>query len=210
MARPRDPAVDERILDAAQALFATRGYHDTTMEAVAERAGVGKPTLYRRWASKAELALALEVRGLAPVEVPDTGDVVGDLKAVVRQLARWLLVVDRGMLADQIATMIADEAFAARASELVLGPESALVVDLYRRGVQRGQLRADQQAEEVVRDLAAAVVVRSLVYHEPMTEEDLDRLVQRWIDGLRARTDLDPAAASAGPAAAPQARSRRA
>ena len=204
MARPRDPAVDERILDAARSLFAERGYHATTMEAVAERAAVGKPTLYRRWSSKAELALALEVRELAPVDLPDTGDTAGDLKAVVRQLARWLLVVDRGMLADQIATMIADEAFAARASELVLGPESALVVHLYRRGVERGELRDDQPPEEVVRDLSAAVVVRSLVYHEPMTEQDLDRLVQRWIDGLRARPDDGPMAAEAQP------RSRRA
>ena len=50
--RPRDPAVDEAILSAAVDLLGEVGYARLTMEQVAERAGVGKASLYLRWPSK--------------------------------------------------------------------------------------------------------------------------------------------------------------
>lgn len=52
----RDPSLDIRILDAALALLVDSGYAGMTMERVAARAGVGKPTVYRRWATRADLA----------------------------------------------------------------------------------------------------------------------------------------------------------
>jgi AcrR family transcriptional regulator len=54
MGRPRDPSAHGRLLDATRTLLRDVGYQQLTMEAVALRAGVGKPTLYRRWHSKAE------------------------------------------------------------------------------------------------------------------------------------------------------------
>jgi AcrR family transcriptional regulator len=57
LGRPRDPTADLSILDAARSLFAREGYGSVTMDAVAAAAGVGKQTIYRRWASKAELAI---------------------------------------------------------------------------------------------------------------------------------------------------------
>ena len=53
--RPRDPAIDSAALAAARELLAEKGWEQTTMVAIAERAGVGKPALYRRWPSKTQL-----------------------------------------------------------------------------------------------------------------------------------------------------------
>lgn len=53
--RPRNPAIDDAALDAARALLAEVGWEQTSMVAIAERAGVGKPALYRRWPSKTHL-----------------------------------------------------------------------------------------------------------------------------------------------------------
>jgi AcrR family transcriptional regulator len=49
----------ERIIAAAERLFAERGAHATTMEAIASEAGVGKGTLFRRFGDRASLVFAL-------------------------------------------------------------------------------------------------------------------------------------------------------
>jgi AcrR family transcriptional regulator len=53
--RRRDPDKDGRVLEAARELLAEGGYGAATIPAVARRAGVGAPTVYRRWATQAEL-----------------------------------------------------------------------------------------------------------------------------------------------------------
>lgn len=53
----RLPAAErrEQLLDTALGVFASRGYHDTSMNDIAEAAGVTKPVLYQHFASKREL-----------------------------------------------------------------------------------------------------------------------------------------------------------
>lgn len=57
--RPRREGADEEILGVARALLAERGYRDLTVDEIAERAGVAKTTIYRRWPSKGALMSAL-------------------------------------------------------------------------------------------------------------------------------------------------------
>ena len=72
--RPRDPAVDAAVLDAAIDLLGAVGYARLTMEQVADRAGVGKASLYLRWPNKVALvAAAIQRRSDVVPEVPDTG-----------------------------------------------------------------------------------------------------------------------------------------
>jgi AcrR family transcriptional regulator len=55
--RPRNPKLDRAILDAALQLLAEEGYEHMSIESVAQRAGVGKPTIYRRWPSKQAMVI---------------------------------------------------------------------------------------------------------------------------------------------------------
>src|SRR2546423_13164192 len=59
--RPRDPRVDESVRRAALELLVEQGYQATSIQAVARRAGVSAPAIYRRWSSKAELVEAVVV-----------------------------------------------------------------------------------------------------------------------------------------------------
>ena len=54
--RPRDPEADGRILAAASSLILRRGFDNMTVDEVASTAGVGKATVYRRWARKEEVS----------------------------------------------------------------------------------------------------------------------------------------------------------
>jgi AcrR family transcriptional regulator len=51
----RDPAIDTAVLDATRKLLIARGYSATTIDLIASTAGVSRPAVYRRWASKAHL-----------------------------------------------------------------------------------------------------------------------------------------------------------
>ncbi|MEZ5230897.1 MAG: TetR/AcrR family transcriptional regulator [Acidimicrobiales bacterium] len=75
---------------ATRELLSDVGFVDLTIEAVARRAGVGKPTIYRRHASKAALVAAalMEVLEGTNPEVPDTGDVRLDARQLLANLAR--------------------------------------------------------------------------------------------------------------------------
>jgi AcrR family transcriptional regulator len=88
--RPRDPRVDEAIRTATLELLAEDGYQATTIQAIARRAGVSAPSVYRRWSSKAELI----EEAIFPVVLlaPDAlaGDLITDLEPYCRVILRYL------------------------------------------------------------------------------------------------------------------------
>lgn len=150
--RPRDPRVDEAILATAQRLLASGAYLWLSMDEIAEEAGVTKPAIYRRFASKEELAMAAinAVRsGAAPPVV--TGDLRADL---IWQLRNLQDVSTRygGMLLT--GTVLAEERhrpellrrFRDGVVRLRRQRVRALLVD----AIERGEIRADSDLDTVV------------------------------------------------------------
>ncbi len=144
--RPRDTAVDQRVLDVACDLLLTGGYAGLNVDEVAERAAVAKTTLYRRWPTKDHLAVAVVTRTILPVAVPDTGDLYHDLTEYAAGLGRHTTLlarlrratereelrpdIDHAILIDQVSGPIyyrvlitgaaADQGYAARLVSAVL------------------------------------------------------------------------------------------
>jgi AcrR family transcriptional regulator len=83
--RPRDPALDAAIHQAALELIAEIGYERMTIDALASRAGVSKPTIYRRWpGGKAEVTVAaMRAFQAQRAPLPDTGALRSDLMAAI-------------------------------------------------------------------------------------------------------------------------------
>src|SRR6202522_4469898 len=87
--RPRReaPAAHAAIMDAVHALLQEKSVRDLTMEAIAKRAKVGKPTLYKWWPSKAALVLAMfHDRFNAILEVPEATSAEESLRTRVKHL----------------------------------------------------------------------------------------------------------------------------
>jgi len=82
--RPRDPRLDGAIVAATVELLVERGYHDTTLAAVAERAGTTTAAIYRRFGSKSDLVTQAVFRTEGDDVVADTGDLAADLATMVR------------------------------------------------------------------------------------------------------------------------------
>jgi AcrR family transcriptional regulator len=82
--RPRDPQKDQDALAAARELLAEVGYQGTTIAAVARRAGIGAPTIYRRWRRREALIEDAAFAHSRPAPLPaPTGDLHADLRAWV-------------------------------------------------------------------------------------------------------------------------------
>jgi len=73
LGRPRERRADRAILAAALELMAERGVRDLRMDDVADRARVGKATIYRRYRSKDELVTAAVAALVSEIAVTDTG-----------------------------------------------------------------------------------------------------------------------------------------
>src|SRR5579859_2027958 len=85
--RPRDPAVDERAVAVARDLLLSGGYAGFGLDEVADRVGVARTTLYRRWPTRDHLVAAAVALMLARVPVRDTGDLRTDLVRAVTAVA---------------------------------------------------------------------------------------------------------------------------
>ncbi len=161
-----------------------------TIEGVAERAGVGKTTVYRRWSSKEELVVASVARLIPEAEAPDTGGVHSDLVALLTQFQEVLATTAAGQVFPRMAAEIAGGTPLGRVYQRrVIAPRFMLVEQILRRGIERGELskRADL---EPVRDLIlGAVMVGRLTNRlsAKTANARAEALTTTVLDGLRSR-----------------------
>jgi AcrR family transcriptional regulator len=159
VARPHDPQVTEAIEEAALALLVEDGFAQMSMEAVASRAGVGKPAIYRRFRDKSDLVTAVIARRLPALEVPDLDDTRAELWQAMRGLpvdgAGYVGLIG-GLMAEQRREPALIEAFRRN----VLLPRRAAVRAAIERGQARGDVRGDLRAEDALDLLAGPFLAR--------------------------------------------------
>ncbi|WP_370328053.1 TetR/AcrR family transcriptional regulator [Euzebya sp.] len=185
MARPQDPEISARLLAAAAQLRDEVGYDAVTMEAVAARAGVGKPALYRRWPTKAQLYFEISVAiGAPPPDPPDTGTLRGDLLPLVRLLHDSMAHLDRDAVGEQVGQMIKDPAFSRDVYERTFRPMIDQLMVIWDRAVARGEVRRDLDGWQAISSLASTIHWRTMVYG---LDVDVEQLVDVLLDGVRPR-----------------------
>jgi AcrR family transcriptional regulator len=192
--RPRSARADAAIAQATFELLMEHGFTDLSVEAVAERAGVSKATIYRRAASKAELVIqAIESTGIGPPpELPDTGNIRDDLVALGRVQGQE--AKEAGVPVLTFPRVLAEAALSDPELHRVLKkglmePRTSLVERLVRRGIERGELRSDLDVELVVSMMFGALVFIGLRNGRGWTEEPraLERVVDTLLAGIAAR-----------------------
>ncbi len=186
MARPRDADIDRRLLEAAGRLLAEVGYDDLTMEAVAAAAGVSKPSLYRRYPSKARLVFEVLMIGYDSPDMPDTGSFRDDMVGVAVAVGS-ICERTRGLISDQMSEMASDPAFAGEVLERYMLLTLARQHLVWERGVSRGEVDPAVDGMAALRDLTSAIWVRVGNLHEPATRATLKPVVDRWYGGVALR-----------------------
>jgi AcrR family transcriptional regulator len=176
--RPRNQDYDDVILDATMGILLEDGYQGLTIDGVAVRAKVGRPTIYRRWPSKAALVVAALARstGLAPA--PDTGSLRGDLLAVQRhQVALMNSDGWRRITPGLTADLAADPELARTYLEEYIAPRRRSVWDALDRGIARGELPLGIDHAFISDLLTGPLYYRALGRGEHLPPEAAERTV---------------------------------
>ncbi|KOS53448.1 TetR/AcrR family transcriptional regulator [Rhodococcus rhodochrous] len=187
----RSDAARTAILTAAVELVGEVGYSKSSIEAIATRAGVGKQTIYRWWSSKGSVLLDAYLNANVggepedPQGLPNTGDLVADMRAVLRATVDELNDprFERPLRALTVA-VLEDESLAAEYSRRLDEPTRQMKKERLRAAQRQGQLSPDVDLDAVVDTLFAPVAQRWLLRSGPLTYEYTDHLVETVLTGL--------------------------
>ena len=193
--RPKDrqrrgAPVVERVLDLALEALAERGYAGWTVPEIAERAGLNKTSVYRRWPTKGALVAAALGRGLGhDAPLPDTGSWREDMVVLTLAAAEWATSpLGRGVtraLRDAVDDPEVRAFVTGMMNQRADAPRA-----LFRRAQARGELHGNADVPMALTVIAGAISQAMFVENQPMTEAFVRRLVTLVADGLE-RSSLD-------------------
>lgn len=184
----RSARVVNDVLDATLDLLARSGYTAMTFDAVAERAGVSKTTVYRRWPTKPDLVRAALLRLVEVLpKAQDTGTLRGDLI----ELARVRLVDDSRERERAIGLMRAnmgelDDRELQALARLVSDRANLPIVAAVERGIARGELPAGTDPALVIEPIYATLHFHVFVMGEVPDLRYVEQLVDLVLAGARA------------------------
>ncbi|MFJ6632095.1 TetR/AcrR family transcriptional regulator [Streptomyces sp. NPDC091376] len=157
--RPREERVTGAVLNAVVELVTEQGMQAVTMDAVAARAGVSKPAIYRRWPTKQDLVIAAAESRIGTLSVPDLGDLRAELRVVLTaRLEAYRLPGSDRLIAGMIGA--AAEAGAVRGQ---YAQYTERITSETRRILERGIARGDVRPDVDVR-AAATLVAAPLLF----------------------------------------------
>jgi AcrR family transcriptional regulator len=179
-------ASHDAIMDAVYALLQEKSVRDLTMEEVAKRAKVGKPTLYKWWPTKATLVLAMLCERMAPKLDKPT-----DLTAEESLRFRVLRLIDvfNGPFGKIVAGLIAEGQSEPAVLQEFFGRwvcprRNATIADL-QRGKDAGELQSDTEPELLNDAIFGAIYYRMLLRSSSLTRRFGEELVEQILRGHR-------------------------
>ncbi len=186
--RPRSERARRAILRAANELLEGWGFAAVTVEAIAERAGVSKATVYRWWPNRAAVVMDGFLSTVSSeVPFPHTGCAKEDIRLHMRRLAEAF----GGKMGRTVAALIAEGQADPELAEALrlrwLSVRRTEAREILELGVARGELREDLDLEVAVDVLYGPIYYRLLVGHAPLDEGLADALADQIFAGLGAR-----------------------
>ena len=193
--RPRDPALDTAILTAALELFIAHGITGMSIEQVAKRAGVGKPTIYRRWSTKERLVAdsigalvgAGELHWPTPEEIESTPPHVLVRRNVAGAARTAADPTFRALVAQVYGSAVTHPLLMQTYWAHYIQPRRELSFALLRRAQADGSVAPDADLDVLVDMLAGGITYRVLQPNPPTV-----RQMKRYIESAYRQVGLLP------------------
>jgi AcrR family transcriptional regulator len=181
--RPRNPDVDEAIFRATAELLGEAGYANLSIDGVAQRAGVTRQSIYRRWSSKLELVTALMAEVSESAPLPNTGSLRGDLQALYRLYTRNLATPGGPI----VPSLVAEAMHNAELSTIVVAYVDRRRLDalgVFDRAIARGEMRADADTGMLIDLISAFFWYRKLIRKAAIRRDGIDAFVDTILHGI--------------------------
>ena len=188
--RPRSERSRNAILEAAAELLLARGLGAVSMDAVAERAGVSKATIYRWWPTKEALALdAVFHEWAASGASPrDTGSLRGDLLALLRPWSRLVTSRPYGCVIGALITEAqSNPAFAEEYLTRLVQPRRDQARTVFERAIARGEIPTAIDVEVALDLIYGPLYHRLLHQHAPLNDRFVRAVVEMAMSGVTGR-----------------------
>ena len=175
-------------MDAVFALLKEKPARDLTMDAIAKRASVGKPTLYKWWPSKAALILAMfHERFSGHLDPPLTTTT----EKALRSRVKYLIAECNGLFGKVVADLIAEgQADPSILKDLyenhIRQRRSSTLADI-QRGIATGELAKHTDPDLLIDAIFAPVYLRLLLRSAPLTEAYGNQLIDQAFLGIRTK-----------------------
>ncbi len=184
--RPRDKTIDDEIVRSVFELIEQVGLGGLTMEAVAERAGVSKTTVYRRWSSKEEL-LVDSVAGLVGgIDLPESDGIRDAMLHVITRMRSLMANTSAGVVFPWLVAEVSRGSdIGRRYAEAVIVPGRTAIAAHLRTGVDQGELRPDLDIPLAVDMLIGPLILTKLMgayreYDPDFATKLVDTLLEGW------------------------------
>jgi AcrR family transcriptional regulator len=186
--RPRNPEVRAKILEAARILLDEGGMAAVTMEELAARTGVGKPTIYRSWPNARAVAMAALIDAQSAAQPAKPGrSAILELKRSLRSLVIAFSSRAGRNAAALIAAADPETELAKAFRHHVIQRSREQIRGLVIRAMDEGVIRANVDIEVVLDLVVAPVFFRLLLGHGPLDEDFADAVVDHVLAGVRAK-----------------------
>lgn len=186
--RPRSQRARRAVLDAARAIVEKEGYDAATIEAIAQRAGVAKTTIYRSWPNRAALIvdLLMEMAERA-VPFPSGPDPLDAVRTEMRGIARAADHLMGRLLTSLVGEAQRDPEIRAALLSGLFHPRTDATGKMVRKAQDAGAVRKDIPAHVAVDLLVGPLFYRMLVRHQPLTDTFVSQVFRVVRAGLERR-----------------------
>lgn len=175
----RTSQVTDQVFDATIALLEEGGFSAVTFQKVAERAGVGRATLYRRWPELAFLVGdAIAATAAERIQIADTGSFRGDLSAMLKQIGRFIDSPTGRAAIIALLTGREQPEFANHA-RLLWERRREKVSPIFERAKMRGELADDIDEDALFALAVGALYARVIVMAEPIKDVWIERVIDQ-------------------------------
>ncbi|OLO89012.1 TetR/AcrR family transcriptional regulator [Actinomyces naeslundii] len=170
--RPRDTTVDQRILHATTSLLAQKGFRGLRVDDVARSAGVPKSTIYRRWPSLTDLAVAAVDDALGDRETVISDDPLDDLAQIVVRTHTLLISSPLAGSLPQLALDLVNRPETARLyRERVISPLRDAAIDAVQRAIEQASWEGPDAEMSVDMMIGTGLYRHNYLGHVPTLEE---------------------------------------
>ncbi len=184
--RHRSLEAETSILKAALYLLERNPMRKVTADAIARRAGVSKATIYKWWPNKSMVALDAYLGGMTErVVMPDTGSAELDFRIQLKSVTTFYKSPLGRLFCQFIAEGQSDPQFLTMFRDRFLTVRRDAARVMWQRGVTRGEIRPEIDAEIVLDLVYGPMVFRLLVGHGELNDDQSEAMISAIFGGIR-------------------------